>query len=289
MDSSLTPVRLAAPLAEASWLDRPAGALQHGVGRVVPAGSARKDALSGTWLGHALHPMLTDIVVGAWTSALLLDLAGGQQAQPAADALVAAGVLAALPTAASGLADWADTQGRARRIGAVHAAGNAVALVLNGLSLGARRRGDRTAARALSGAGFGAAAFSAWLGGHLSYAEGVGVNQTAFDRPPGGWTPVLPATSLPDGRLTGALAGPLELLLLRRGDAVLALHDRCSHRGCLLSSGRLDGDVVECPCHGSRFRLDDGSVARGPATSPQPVLEARITGSVVEVRQPGGG
>src|ERR671937_1857433 len=83
-------------------LDPVAEPLQKAVRALVPQESGLKDLLSGTWLGHPLHPPLTDVVIGAWTSALLLDLLGGEDAEAAADRLVGAGVLAAVPTAAPG-------------------------------------------------------------------------------------------------------------------------------------------------------------------------------------------
>jgi nitrite reductase/ring-hydroxylating ferredoxin subunit/uncharacterized membrane protein len=263
-------------------LDSVAEPLQQLAKGLVPEGSRLKDALSGTWLGHPLHPPLTDVVVGAWTSALLLDLVG-DDAEAAADTLVAAGIVAAVPTALSGLSDWADVRGGSRRVGTVHALGNTTALTLNVLSLVARRRGDRGRGRLLSAAAFGVASFSAWLGGHLSFGKGIGVNQTAFDSAPEDWTPVLDADELHDGALTAAAAGTTPVLLLRRGEHVHALDDRCSHRGCPLHEGTLDGDTITCGCHGSTFRLD-GSVVNGPATAPQPRFDARLSDGKVEIR-----
>jgi nitrite reductase/ring-hydroxylating ferredoxin subunit/uncharacterized membrane protein len=267
-------------------LDAFAEPLQQAVRAAVPQGSLLKDLLSGTWLGHPLHPPLTDVVVGAWASALLLDLLDGDGAEDAADALVAAGVLAAVPTAAAGLADWAELRGGSRRVGAVHAIGNTTALVLHACSWTARRRGDRRLGTALSAIGFGAAGFSAWLGGHLSFGRGVGVNQTAFDDPPPEWTPALEESALEEGTLAHAYVGEMPVLLARTNGRVYALADRCSHRGCSLHEGELNADgTVTCPCHGSTFRLDDGSIAKGPATAPQPVLEVRSADGRVEVRQ----
>jgi nitrite reductase/ring-hydroxylating ferredoxin subunit/uncharacterized membrane protein len=267
-------------------LDAVAEPLQRGVRAAVPEGTALKDLLSGTWLGHPLHPPLTDVVVGAWTSALLLDLLGGENAEEAADLLVAAGVLAAVPTAAAGFADWAELRGGSRRVGTVHALGNTTGLVLHACSWAVRRRGDRRLGVALSLAGYGAASFSAWLGGYLSFGKGVGVNQTAFEDLPANWTPVVDDDALEEGKLTQAHAGAVALLLVRRSGRVHALADRCSHRGCSLHGGRLNEDgTVTCPCHGSAFRLDDGSIAKGPATAPQPTLEVRSNGGTLEVRQ----
>src|SRR4051794_12873515 len=116
--------KLLEPIERMEALDGPSDRLAGLVGKVLPAG-ATKDLLSGTRLGHPVHPILTDVVIGSWTSSLFLDLVGGKSARDAADALVALGIGAALPTAVTGLSDWADTGGKARRIGLVHACANA--------------------------------------------------------------------------------------------------------------------------------------------------------------------
>jgi nitrite reductase/ring-hydroxylating ferredoxin subunit/uncharacterized membrane protein len=261
--------------------------LQKVVRAAVPQESELKDVLSGTWLGHPLHPPLTDVVIGAWTSALLLDLLGGEEGREAADRLVVAGIVAAVPTAAAGLSDWAELRGGSRRVGSVHAVGNTTALVLHTLSSLARRRGDRRRGVALSALGYGVASFSAWLGGHLSFAKGVGVNQTAFEELPSEWTPVLDESRLQEGEPTGARADGLGVVLVRRGGRVHALADRCSHRGCSLHKGTLNDDgTLTCPCHGSTFALD-GSLVKGPATSPQPAFDVRSNEGRLEVRRRG--
>jgi nitrite reductase/ring-hydroxylating ferredoxin subunit len=258
--------------------------LQQAVRVAIPPESALKDLLSGTWLGHPLHPPLTDAVIGAWTSALLLDLVGGEGTEEAADRLVAAGILAAVPTAAAGLSDWADLLGGSRRVGSVHAIGNTTALVLHALSWAARRRGSRARGLVLSGAGYAVATLSAWLGGHLSFGKGVGVNQTAFESAPAEWTPVVPEAEVPDRTLVGADADGLGILVVRAGERLYALADRCTHRGCSLHDGELNEDeTVTCPCHGSTFRLD-GSIVRGPATSPQPSFDVRTNEARIEIR-----
>jgi nitrite reductase/ring-hydroxylating ferredoxin subunit/uncharacterized membrane protein len=264
-------------------LDTVAKPLQQGARRVIPQGSRLKDLLSGTWLGHPLHPPLTDVVIGTWTSALLLDLLGGERSEEAADTLVAAGIVAAVPTAAAGLSDWAELRGGSRRVGLVHALGNATALLLHVFSLAARRRGDRSHAIGLSMFGYALASGSAWLGGHLSFRTGVGVNQTAFDDAPKNWTPVLDEADLAEGKLVGGRADKLSVLLLRKGEHLYALHDRCSHRGCSLHEGTLNDDSVTCRCHGSTFRFD-GTIVKGPATSPQPAFDVRRNDGKIEIR-----
>jgi nitrite reductase/ring-hydroxylating ferredoxin subunit/uncharacterized membrane protein len=267
-------------------LDRAANPLRNWVRRLVPAGSFLKDLLSGTWYGDPLHPPLTDVVIGSWTSAVALDWLAGRDAQPAANRLIGLGVLAAIPTAAAGLSDWSDVTGPARRVGVVHAAGNVLGLSLFSLSWLARKRGHRNKGRFLALLGMGVASAAGYLGGHLSFERGIGVNQTVFLPSPKRWTKVMAADDLPEGTLTGAKWRGLDLVLYRRGDRIDALADRCSHRGCALHSGRLDesATAVICRCHASTFRLSDGAVLRGPATAPQPAFDVRIQDGNVEVQ-----
>jgi uncharacterized membrane protein len=143
--------------------------------------SRLKDVLSGSWFGHPLHPLLTDLPIGSWTSAMVLDFAGGRRAQPAADVLVAVGVATAVPTAITGLSDWSDLGDADRRIGLVHATANSAALTCYVASLVARRRGRRTAGIMLGVAGATAATAGGFLGGHLVYRRGAGVDHTVFD------------------------------------------------------------------------------------------------------------
>ena len=265
-------------------LDRVSEPLQTAVRNAVPPQSDLKDLLSGTWLGHPLHPPLTDVVIGTWTSALLLDLLGDERTEAAADRLVAAGILAAVPTAAAGLSDWAELRGGSRRVGIVHALGNTTALVLHAASWTARMRDARGTGRALSALGYGVASFSAWLGGHLSFTRGVGVNETAFEEAPSDWTPVLDEAELAEGTPTAARANGLGVVLIRKGERLYALADRCSHRGCSLHEGELnDDETLTCRCHGSTFRLD-GSIVKGPATSPQPAYDVRAHDGKLEIR-----
>ena len=112
---------LAERIEELQQLDGAGKWLKSLVDRYVPPRTEVKDLLSGTWLGHPLHPVLTDVVVGAWTSSFLLDLLPGRRTRKASDRLVDVGILAAVPTALAGLSDWADVGGRARRVGLAHA------------------------------------------------------------------------------------------------------------------------------------------------------------------------
>jgi nitrite reductase/ring-hydroxylating ferredoxin subunit/uncharacterized membrane protein len=267
-------------------LDQVSKPVQDAVNRAVPPDSQLKDLLSGTWLGHPLHPLLTDVVIGAWTSAAILDLLGGRSSRSAADRLIAVGCLAAVPTAAAGLSDWAELWGGVQRVGITHAMGNVTALLLQTLSWRARKRGRRVRGKLWSALGMAVAGGSAYLGGHLSFGKGVGVNQTAFDSYPSRWKVALEEAEVEEGSMKKATVAGMPVLVARVGGEVYAIHDKCSHRGCGLHSGTLADTSVVCPCHGSTFRLADGSIVKGPATAPQPAFEVRVRDGKIEVRAP---
>jgi nitrite reductase/ring-hydroxylating ferredoxin subunit/uncharacterized membrane protein len=275
---------IATRLERLNFLDAPAGLLQRGMRAAVPQGTA-KDVLSGTWLGHPVHPPLTDIVIGSWTSAWLLDAVGGTKSRPASQLLLGSGIVAALPTAAAGLSDWAELRGGTRRVGFVHALGNVTALTLQILSLRARRRGDHRSGVGLSTLAMTVGGASAWLGGHLSFGRGVGVNQTAFEELPDEWTPVADEPELAAGAAIRREAAGIGVMIARHHGEIHALADRCSHRGCSLAEGTFGDGTITCRCHGSTFSLGDGSVVTGPATAPQPSLEVRVRAGKVEVRR----
>jgi nitrite reductase/ring-hydroxylating ferredoxin subunit/uncharacterized membrane protein len=267
-------------------LDAVARPLGRAVRENVRPGPAR-DALSGTFLGHALHPLLTDLPIGSWTSAVVLDLIGGRGSRRAARRLVGVGVAAALPAAATGLLDWSDTEladDEVRRVGVVHAGSNVTALSLFGASLAARRRGRHGRGRLLALAGMGALTVGGHLGGHLGYAKGVGVDATAFGSLPEEWADAGGAEGLDEGTPVCRAVAGADVLLVRRGGRLYALADRCSHRGGPLHKGTIDDGCVTCPWHGSRFRLEDGSVDRGPSPYPQPAFDVRERDGRVEVR-----
>lgn len=245
-----------------------------------------KNALSGTWLGHRLHPMLTDVVIGTWASAGLLDLLGGDRDASAARRLVGAGVAASVPTAAAGLSDYTDLYDHGRRVATVHAAAADIATVLQGLSWLQRRRGNHGAGRALSLAGLGVVAAAGYLGGHLSYVLGVGVDHTAFDEGPKDWTDVAAAGDI-TSRPTVVVAGEHEVLVIRLVDGrIVGLANRCSHAGWPLADGPIADGCITCPYHDSVFRLRDGAVVRGPAASPQLQYPVRVRADRVEVLGP---
>jgi uncharacterized membrane protein len=172
-------VTLARALESATALD-PVVRVVRPLADALVADPVRRDALRGTWLGHALHPLLTDVPIGFWTSALTLDLVGGPAARPSATRLVGLGILAAVPTAVTGWAEWAGTGPREQRVGVVHAASNVTALALFAGSWLARRRGDHSRGKALGVAASAALGAGGYLGGHLVSARKVSSRHPAF-------------------------------------------------------------------------------------------------------------
>lgn len=267
----------------AAFLDGPADALMGAVSKAIPAGPL-KDALSGTWLGHALHPVLTDLPIGFWTSAWMLDLIGGKRSANAARMLVGLGIASAVPTAVTGASDWADTAAPEKRVGLVHATANSIALACYVVSFVHRVRGRRGKGVLWGWYGAVAATVGGALGGHLVNALGIGVDNTVFDSAPKEWTAAGSALDLAEGRPVAVTANGVDVVIVQEGDRLLALADRCTHRGGPLHEGDVVLGCIECPWHRSRFRLEDGEVEQGPATRPQPRYEARIVEGVVEVR-----
>ena len=266
-------------------LDQPAGKLVGLIGKIGPG--RVKDALSGTWLGHALHPFLTDVPIGSWTSATFLDLLGGEESAPAAERLVGLGVAASLPTALTGLTEWADSarsDTEVRRIGLVHAGANVAAVAFFTASLAARRSDKRARGKLLGLAGMAALTVGGHLGGHLSYAKGIGVDQTTFEARPPEWRVALADAALGEGEHKVVEVDGVSVLVVRDGGELRALASRCCHRGGPLGKGRFAHGPVACPWHGSTFRLDDGSVVRGPAAYPQPAYDVRVREGSIEVR-----
>jgi nitrite reductase/ring-hydroxylating ferredoxin subunit/uncharacterized membrane protein len=268
----------------AEGLDRVARPVSKTVAKLFPHGPV-KDLFSGTWLGHPLHPMLTDVAIGSWTSAFVLDVVGRESSEAAADSLVGIGVLSALPTALAGLSDWSDLMGAERRVGLVHAASNVVAVGCYGLSWLARRKDDRARGVALGLLGATAATVGGYLGAHLSYRQGVNVNRNAWGEGPDDWVDVIDESELADGTAVAASAGDMTVCLVRRGSAIEAIADVCGHAGGPLHEGRLDDGCITCPWHGSTFALEDGAAVHGPATGPQPVFDTRVSDGRVSVRR----
>ena len=254
-------------------------------------GQKAKGFLHGVWLGHPLHAAITDVPIGSWTVAAVLDTleAVGDKTEYAAgaDAAVAIGLVGAAASAAAGLADWSEIHGKAQRVGAMHGLLNIGATCLYGASYMARKAGRRSSGRALGFAGYGLVMVSAFLGGALSYTQKIGVNHSPdVDTDlPDEFVPVCRSEDLPEGKLTKKDLRGTPIVLLKQGTQIYALADQCSHLGGPLSEGKLVGDSVVCPWHGSRFCLKDGKVLNGPATTPQPSFDIQLEAGNVLVRR----
>lgn len=186
------PVRWVTALEASCAADRLSAAL-----RPLSAPTSReplRTALLGGGLGHALHPVLTDLALGLWTSTGVLDLLGGQRSRPAARLLLGCGVVAAVPTALTGLAEWGETPSPESRVGAVHAGLNGIALTGYAASWLLRRAGRHGAALTASSVSTAVVSLSAYLGGHLATARKVGSRDAAFLADSVG-----PVLSRPDG------------------------------------------------------------------------------------------
>jgi len=274
------------------WLEPMADRLQSTLNEAFaaagPVGQEVADVLHGRWLGHPLHPVLTDIPIGCWTAAAVLDgleeMSGNRVVGHSADAAIGIGILGALGAAVTGLTDWRHTDGRARRLGLAHGLLNTGALMLYTTSMVLRRFQARRAGRGVAALGFVMANAAAYLGGHLVFGEQIGVDHTAAQVPPDQFVRVLPVSELPENQLHRVLADGVPVLLLRRRGQIYAIAETCSHLGGPLAEGKLEDLSVVCPWHGSRFALDSGQVLNGPSTFAQPCFETRVENGYIEVR-----
>jgi nitrite reductase/ring-hydroxylating ferredoxin subunit/uncharacterized membrane protein len=242
-----------------------------------PRGRQLRDMLNGTWLGHPLHPALTDVPAGAWTAALLLDACGERRAAKIA---IGVGLLGAFGAVASGVTDWLDTYGTPRRLGVAHAVINGTATALYVASYFTRDRSRRLGVQ-LSLAGYGLVCLGALYGGTLSLDMHVGVNHAHDGRPPEDEVDAGLLSEIPDGGMRRVDANGYPVLLVRRGTEVFAIGAVCAHQGGPLEEGSLDGDVVSCPWHQSQFCVRDGSIVHGPTAYPQPSFNVRVSGERV--------
>lgn len=260
-------------VAQTGWA-KPFGDWLHGVmaaifGRMLPV----RDFLAGTWLGHPLHALLTDVPIGALTVTIVLDLIG----QPvAADVALLIGVLSMLAAAAAGYADYSTTDGRARVRATVHSSLMLVSLVIYIVSLVIRAGGptNRAVPIALSLVAYLILAGGAFVGGDVVFALGNMVDRHAWRSSGTKWQP-LEVGEIAEGTLVKARLGIQDLVLIRTGQTILALHNQCAHAGGPLSEGSLVDGCIECPWHGSRFEIATGRRRRGPTVYDQPTYEVR--------------
>lgn len=249
------------------------------------------DVLHGTrWLGHPLHPVLTDVTLGAWMMGFIFDvlslltLRRWRSSRHAADTLTTLGTLTAIPTALAGIADYSAIKKQAARHGTLHGLINTVMLGLYILSVRARRGGHWVTGILYSSAAFGLGLVSAWLGGELVYNLRVGVNHSQPARRPANWMPVLPEDDLTEGHPQRVRVEGQDILLYRRDGMIYAIGAVCSHAGGPLEQGQFYDYCVQCPWHDSVYDLRDGSVVHGPTTYNQPVYQVRLMNGHIEVR-----
>jgi nitrite reductase/ring-hydroxylating ferredoxin subunit/uncharacterized membrane protein len=232
--------------------------------------------LNGTWLGHPVHAVVTDVPIGALTVSLVADLIS----QPlVADVSLFLGILAMIASAVTGAADYTEVDGTARNRATVHSVIMVASLVVYAVSLLIRsgQPADRLLPILLAIAGYVLLSLGAAIGGDLVYLIGTHVNRHAWRGAGTKWIRLdlgdLP--DIPQGGPTKLKAGINELAVIREGDRILAVHAQCAHAGGPLAEGSVVGNAIECPWHGSRYRLADGHVVRGPAMYDQPAYEVR--------------
>lgn len=278
-------------LDQMTFLEPLADALQQAAGKLLEDGGeaakSAKDVLNGVWFEHPLHPAMTDIPIGAWTCATLLDVAsaGDERLERAADALIGVGCLGAVGAALTGLADWQDTYGKERRTGLAHATLNTAALGFFATSWSLRKSGSRGLGVLASFAGYGLAVAASYLGGDLVFRLGTQVNRGAWLELPEDWTPAAQEADLEEGKLVKGDANGLAVLLVRKNGRIYAMSDVCPHAGGPLNEGSLQGRSVICPWHASQFDLADGRIIHGPASVAPPLFETRVQAGQVEIRR----
>lgn len=273
--------------AQAAWA-RPLGDFNHRwLSALFRPIRPIKDFFNGTWLGHPVHAAVTDLPIGILTVSIILDLLG----EPfAADVALILGVLTMLASAVVGLADYTDTDGTARMRATVHSTLMTIALVLFVISILGRNlgsTGDRAVPVGIAIVAYVVMTVGAAVGGDLVFLIGTHVNRHAWRGAGAKWVAVdlggLP--DIPEGGPTKVKAGINDLVVIRTGDTLLALHAQCAHAGGPLAEGSLVKDQIQCPWHGSRFHLANGHVARGPAMYSQPAYELRRTDAGWEARR----
>ena len=246
--------------------------------------------LNGSWLGHPLHPLLTDVPVGAWTATILLDviaLVFHAETGLAAGLAAGLGVAAALAAAAAGLMDWMDVNPPEKAVGAVHAVLNTSATILFAASLAMRWNHQwrtRPEDFIVALAGYLVLTVGAFLGGSMVYRMGVMINRNAYRSGPEGFTSALASAELSEKKPRRVDVDGQPILLVRLGEKICAVGAVCSHYGAPLEEGQLVENTIRCPWHASRFALEDGEVREGPACAPLPSYEVRVAGGQVQVK-----
>jgi nitrite reductase/ring-hydroxylating ferredoxin subunit/uncharacterized membrane protein len=271
-----------------------AGGTRAVFGALGTPGRYLQDFLNGTWLGHSLHAVVVDVVIGAATAALLLDLLrtffGVDGLADATFWIVLLVFLSALSAVVTGLTDYKDTNHdtATRDVTGLHGLVNILGTVGFAISAVQRTNDAHDAAFWVLLVSYLVVSVGAYIGGHVVYKYGYMVNWNAFSRgkKAAEFTPVASVMDVPEGVPTKVTFGATAVMLVRRGELVHALKDTCAHLGGPLSKGELTDDTITCPWHFSTFKLADGAVVRGPATSRQVRYVARVNGGQVELQGP---
>ena len=275
------------------WLDPVGKFLQRVVGGIYRPlgrpGARLKSLLHGTPLGHALHPILTDVPLGAWTVAIVADIAAefGKRGRDGGDLAVFLGVLAAYATVITGYTDFHETFGHERRVATAHGLIQTTVTILYTISWLIRWQAPASHELAVwvSIAGYALLLAGAYLGGDLVFAIGTMVNRNAFaEGPVTEYVKVGQASDFEEGKMRKVEAGGMDVLVVRYEGKIHAIANTCGHAGGPLAEGEFDQGRVTCPWHGSLFRVRDGRVVGGPATFDQPRLTVREEGGAVEVK-----
>jgi nitrite reductase/ring-hydroxylating ferredoxin subunit/uncharacterized membrane protein len=285
-------LRIVDAVARQNWIGRLSQGAQQLVQQAFeaagPAGQQVADALHGTPVGHPLHPALTDIPVGAWTAALVLDLLdaarGRTDLAPGADVAIGVGLVGALAAVPTGVTDWKELDTKPLRIGLIHGVLNLSATTLYGASLLLRKNGARGLGRGAAFAAYGLVIVAGYLGGDLVYRDQIGVSHANPVWTPLKWARALAEIDLDEGAMRRVKIGDRRIMIVRYEGQIYAMEAACSHLGGPLEDGTLEDGCVVCPWHGSRFSLATGEPVDGPAAIPQPCFETRVRDGQIEVR-----
>lgn len=282
---------IAQAIGSQAWLDNAAKPLEKTVEKAFPGETGRtiKDGLHGRWLGHPLHPVLTDVPIGAWMMAQVFDALGAARRSGAYDdaarVCITTGLVGALGAAVTGLADWSDTGRDSRRIGFVHGMVNIAATSLFLTSVILRRRQKTAGAVAASSTGFAVAMAGAYLGGTLVYQREIGPHHALDWNAPDEFTRAIADSDVPEGSRRKVRVGDVDVVIGRHQGKLFALAERCAHQGGPLSEGDLKDGTIVCPWHGSTFCTTSGELVNGPSVYDQPCYDARVSGGSVEIRR----
>ncbi|GAC1356800.1 MAG: hypothetical protein PVS3B1_02560 [Ktedonobacteraceae bacterium] len=281
-------------IANMPWLDKVSKPVQNWTAKLFgqpgEPNYKLKDFLAGVWFGHPVHPVLVNVPIGAWTATLILDLVSLSDDEDggvarSADIMMWVGLVGALGSAATGISNWVDTDGQEQRGGMLHALLNSSSTVLNLASAILRLTGQRRTAITLAATAYAITSYSAYIGGELSFSNGIGVNHVAWDGGSDEYVPVMDEQYLVPDKLVRVDVAGIPAVVVKDGDSIYAIAANCSHLAGPLDEGTYKDGVVYCPWHNSGFRMCDGCVVNSPAVYAQPTFAVRIRNGKIELRR----